>query len=84
MHYRVLQEARDTRPFEPFDIVMSSGDRYRVAHPENILILKNAVVVPVFDDPADVDSARGDSIVRASYLHIAALEPVKQRASTQT
>ncbi len=82
MHYRVIQEARDMRPFEPFEIVMSSGDRYRVAHPENILILKEAVVVPVFYDPSEADNGRGDSIVRASYLHIAALEPVKQRASS--
>ncbi len=62
---------------------MSSGDRYRVAHPENILILKNAVVVPVFDNPSEAESGRGDTIVRASYLHIAALEPVRQRASTE-
>ena len=79
MHYRVLQTARDTRPFVPFDVVMSSGDRYRVAHPENITILKDSVVIPVFDNPADIGRTPGDDIVRASYLHIAALEPARQR-----
>ena len=79
MHYRVLQNAIKSRPFVPFDIVMSSGDRYRVDHPENLFILKDNVVIPVFYKRSGSTDFVGDDIVRASYLHIAALEPVTPR-----
>ena len=81
MHYRVLQTAISTRPFVPFDVVMSSGSRHRVAHPDNLTILKDSIVIPFYDQLSDSDAGPGDDIVRASYLHIAALEPVRPRES---
>ena len=83
MHYRVLQTALRTQPFVPFDVVMSSGSRYRVAHPENLTILKDSVVIPVYDKPSNSGDALADDIVRASYLHIAALEPVTPRKASR-
>ena len=83
MRYRVLQTAMRTRPFVPLDVVMSSGSRYRVAHPENLTILKDSFVIPVYDKPPNGSDALADDIVRASYLHIAALEPVGRRKASK-
>ena len=62
---------------------MSGSHRYRVPHRVGVLALKNGVVVPVFDNPGNATDVRGDSIVRTSYLHNAALGPVQQRESTE-
>ncbi len=76
MHYRVIQDAIKTRPFAPFDVIMSSGDRYRVGHPENLMILKDCVLIPIYKRRPPAPDGRADDFVSASYLHIAALERV--------
>ncbi len=77
MHYRVLLAALRIRPFKPFDVVMSSGERYRVDHPENMAVAKDAVIIPIYTREPRRDIA--DDFVYASYLHISALEPVPER-----
>ncbi|HEY3853515.1 MAG TPA: hypothetical protein VGO67_03880 [Verrucomicrobiae bacterium] len=53
-------------PFEPFSIVTSSGDRYRIASPDHAGIHpRGSRVVVWFDD---------DSSVTVSGLHIVAIE----------
>ena len=74
MHYRVLQVALRANPFKPFDVVMSSGERYRVDHPENMAIARDAVIIPIYTREPRREIA--DDFVYASYLHISALEPV--------
>ena len=74
MHYGVIQDAIRSRPFVPFDVVMSSGDRYRVAHPENLTIVKDCIIIPIYTRRTPSADSLADSFVSASYLHIAALE----------
>lgn len=66
------------QPFTPFDIVSSSGERYRVRHPELVRVTGRRSVY-VFDSR----DARGVSpqpdIV--SLLHIAAIEPLRGEAN---
>ena len=76
MHYRVVQEAIQARPFVSFDVVLSSGDRYRVAHPENLMIVKDCILIPIYRKGVQSPDVMADSFVSASYLHIAALERV--------
>jgi hypothetical protein len=74
MHYSILIEAIKKQPFEPFNIVMSSGEKYAIAHPENIRLAKHVVVIFTGRNPRYPEVA--DEYVRASYLHMSALEPV--------
>jgi len=76
MHYREIHRAITTRPFVPFDVVMSSGDRYSVNHPENLLILRDCVHIPIYTRRVADRQVAADDYVSASYLHIAALERV--------
>jgi hypothetical protein len=79
MHYRVLLKALKTEPFQPFDVVMSNGDRYRVDHPENLLISRDSAIIPIYVRNSSREIA--DDYVNASYLHIAALETVNASKS---
>ena len=53
-------------PFEPFSIVTSSGDRYRIASPDHAGIHPRGTRVVVWSDD--------DSSVTVSGLHIVAIE----------
>jgi hypothetical protein len=85
MHYREILKAITTKPFVPFDVVMSSGDRYPVKHPENLLILKDCLHIPIYTRrTAEGQVVAADDYVSASYLHVAALERVASpEASTE-
>jgi len=70
------------KPFEPFRIVMSSGESYNVMHPEMVFVT-NKTLVLALPDPRTPD---GDRLAFCSYLHIAhvevlrPVEPVARRA----
>ena len=80
MDYRVLQNAIRAEPFTPFDVVMSNGERYRVAHPANLIVLRDGVFIPIFSSGGTSRDAVADDSVRVSYLHVAAVETVADEA----
>ena len=45
-----LRKAAKAEPFRPFSIVMASGDRYQIAHPEVILVAPKAERTFVISD----------------------------------
>lgn len=64
-----IQELVARRPFEPFKIVTSSGDRYEVRHPEMLLRVRNGIYIGL--------GGRGSVAERAAFvslLHVAAVE----------
>ncbi|HEX4053035.1 MAG TPA: hypothetical protein VHX86_02095 [Tepidisphaeraceae bacterium] len=64
-----IEELLARRPFEPFRIITSSGDRYDVRHPELLLRVKNGLYVG--------HGERGTVADRAAFislLHISAVE----------
>ena len=72
MQVSAIQKWINKRPFSPFEIVMSSGDRYPVRHPENLVLSKEGAYVFFKRSPQE---ALPDVAI-LSYLHIAAAEPV--------
>jgi hypothetical protein len=71
-----IKERLSHRPFEPFRVVMSSGDSYEVRHPEMALLVRSGLYIAVPD-------ARGrlpDAAKWCSLLHIAAIEPAPTSA----
>ena len=81
MNADALRTLLHTQPFEPFEIILSSGDRYAVKHPEMILILKNRVLVA--SDPRGPRQLP-DSYITISYLHIAGAEPLGNQKHKST
>ncbi|HEY8665634.1 MAG TPA: hypothetical protein VIL86_03170 [Tepidisphaeraceae bacterium] len=61
------------KPFEPFRVVMSSGESYNVMHPEMALVGAKALVLAL-PDPSRAD---GERFAFCSYLHIAHIETLK-------
>lgn len=67
------------RPFVPFRLVLSSGTRYDVLHPEMLFVSKSGVTVAIYDNdqrPSPDEIPIRESLV--SFLHIAATEDLPQ------
>jgi len=66
-----LQERVRQRPFLPFRIITSAGDRYDIHHPDLVMVGKNLLVVGTAsaDNPTIFDN-----VSQISILHVTALE----------
>jgi hypothetical protein len=53
------------RPFVPFRIVLSNGEKYEVVHPEFVVLTKNGIVITY---------PNSDRITICALLHIANVE----------
>lgn len=65
MIVETLKEKLAQQPFEPFVIRSSSGQAYRVASPELVVMMRTKVFVA---------QPRSDRAATVSYLHIAVIE----------
>lgn len=75
MHYEAIQQKLREQPFEPFEIVTSSGDRYAVTHPDRVLVTQRSLVVAVARKNSRAPVPQGYADV--SHLHIASLDPIR-------
>ena len=64
------------RPFEPFRVVMSSGEKYEVRHPEMAFLTKTNLFVGV-----DVEDSIPADFRICSLLHVATVEPIEGQAA---
>ncbi len=65
MNTETLRELLQRRPFEPFELKLSNGDRFQVRHPENAILLKTRIII------GDPETDRSWTV---SLLHIASIE----------
>ena len=63
-------------PFQPFRVVMSSGEAYQVMHPEMALVSGRALGTRVTGHGVP----EGDRLVFCSYLHISASGELRRQA----
>lgn len=62
----------DAKPFEPFRIVMSSGESYEVRHPEMAKLLRTKILVFIDPDKSGI----ADQFRMCSLLHVTVVEPL--------
>ncbi len=76
MNAVALRELLKQQPFVPFELILSSGDRFRVVHPEMVWLLKERVLVALPAKVPEGEDDLPDRYVTVSYLHIAAANPL--------
>jgi hypothetical protein len=69
--FETIRLRLNSRPFQPFRIVTSSGESYEVRHPEMAIVTKTEIVVALPD--ADGIPTR---LQLVATLHVTALEPL--------
>ena len=73
MNVEAIREMLSRRPFEPFEIIMSSGERHVVKHPEFLMVSPTRAVIM---DPVT------DRLAILSLMHVTELQPVQPQSST--
>lgn len=68
-----FREILKREPFEPFCVVMSSGESYNIMHPEMAFVTAKALVLAI-PEPSHPD---GERLAFCSYLHIAHVETLR-------
>ena len=68
-----FREILKRTPFEPFRVVMSSGESYNVLHPKMAFVTAKALFLAI-RDPSNAD---GERLAFCSYLHVAHVETLK-------
>ena len=71
MERSTIREYLAHRPFKPFTLIASSGDRYPVTHPDAALVARTQVVIAL---PDEKDNEATDRIARLSFLHVVGVE----------
>ncbi len=72
MTVQTFRDLLRRQPFQPFRLVMSSGQAYDVRHPEMALLTRTDMLVGI-DDPGDGVPAE---FKICSLLHVTAIEPL--------
>lgn len=73
MTVQTFRDLLNKRPFVPFRLVMSSGEKYEVRHPEMAWLTRTDILVGI-DIPDDGVPAEFDI---CSLLHVTSIEPLK-------
>jgi hypothetical protein len=63
-------------PFEPFRVVLSSGESYNILHPEMAFVTAKALILALPDSSA----SEGERLSFCSYLHVAHVETLRPQA----
>jgi hypothetical protein len=73
MTAETFREILRRRPFEPFRVVMSSGESYNVMHPEMALVSARSLILAL-PDPTQPE---GERLAFCSYLHLTHVEVLR-------
>lgn len=76
MTTQTFQDLLDERPFKPFRLVMSSGEKYEVRHPEMALLTKSDLLVGIAEE-----DGLPTRFKICSLLHVATIEPIEGQAA---
>lgn len=76
MTVQTYRDLLSSRPFKPFRLVMSSGDRYEVRHPEMAMLTRSDLLIGV-----DAEDGVPTEFRICSLLHVAAVEPIDLHAA---
>lgn len=77
MTVQTFRELMTQRPFQPFRLVMSSGNTYEVRHPEMAWLTRSDILVGI--DQTD-DGVPAEFKI-CSLLHVSAIEPLSSAPS---
>jgi hypothetical protein len=79
MTVQTFRELLSQRPFRPFRLVMSSGQRYEIRHPEMAMLTRTDLLVGT--DIAE-DGVPAEFKI-CSLLHVTAVEPLSSSTAAE-
>jgi len=71
MTHEELREAARRQPFQPFRLILTTGDAYDIRHPDLIMVGRRSAVIGVANTPT---AAVYDRTVKVDLLHVVGIE----------
>lgn len=78
MTVQTFRDLLAQRPFQPFRIVMSSGEKYEVRHPEMAILTRTNLLIGL-----NVKDGVAARFKMCSLLHITAVEPLETPSASR-
>ena len=75
MTVQTFRELLTRQPFQPFRLIMSSGQSYEVRHPEMALLTRSDMLVGV-----EVEDGVAAEFKICSLLHVTTIEAIDQQS----
>jgi len=66
-----LEAAARHKPFEPFRLILTTGDAYDIRHPELIMIGRRAAIIGIAKDP---NKTTFDRTIKVDLFHVVGIE----------
>jgi hypothetical protein len=66
-----LHMAARRQPFEPFRVVLTTGEKYDVRHPDLIMVGRRAAIIGITNNPA---GTAFDRSIKVDLLHVVGIE----------
>jgi len=79
MSEQELRTAARRHPFEPFTVVLTTGDRYPIRHPDLIMVGRRTAIIGMTDDPGEPGYER---TIKVDLLHIVVIEDLPVHPSS--
>jgi hypothetical protein len=79
MTVQTFRELLGQRPFKPFRLVMSSGQKYEVRHPEMAWLTRTDILVGIGESDEGVPA----EFRICSLLHVTTIEPASSATGSQ-
>ncbi|MEM9346403.1 MAG: hypothetical protein AAGB26_07285 [Planctomycetota bacterium] len=76
MTVQTFRDLLAERPFKPFRVVMSSGEKHEVRHPEMAFLSKTSLYVGT-----DLENGIPAEFRICSLLHVTTVEPIEGQAA---
>jgi hypothetical protein len=76
-----LRASLKQQPFEPFRLVMTDGESYRIPHPDLLMVGRRTAIVGLVGDESQ---EYFDRSVKVDLAHIIRLEPIGAQASQKS
>jgi len=76
MTVQTFRDLLASRPFKPFRVVMSSGEKHEVRHPEMAFLSKTSLYVGT-----DLEDGIPAEFRICSLLHVTTVEPIENQAA---
>ena len=76
MTVQTFRDLLTAKPFTPFRVVMSSGEKHEVRHPEMAFLTRTSIMVGI-----DVEDGIPAEFRICSLLHVTTVEPIENQAA---
>jgi hypothetical protein len=68
-----LQERARRQPFHPFRVILTTGARYDIRHPDLIMVGRRSAAIGVTKNP---EATRYDIVTQVDLLHVVGFEDI--------